>query len=101
MRPEISALSVPVTRIAVGASTAPIDEPMLNQPIATERSRAGNHSVAALTPAGMPAASVMPSTPRKNARLPQPVASAAAAQASDHASAKTAKPILVPIASSM
>jgi hypothetical protein len=74
---------------------------MLNQPIATERSRAGNHSADALTPAGMPAASVRPSTPRNAARLCQPVASAAEAQASDQASANAKKPILVPIASRM
>ncbi len=73
---------------------------MLNQPIATERSLAGNHSVVAFTPAGMPAASVRPSRPRKKAMLCQPVASAALAQASDQARANTAKPILVPIASS-
>ncbi len=84
-----------------GASSAPMDEPMLNQPMPTERSLAGNHSVVALTPAGMPAASVMPSSPRKTARLAQPLASAAAAQASDQASANTAKPILVPTASRM
>lgn len=83
-----------------GAHRAPIEEPMLNQPIATERSRAGNHSVVALTPAGMPAASVNPSKPRKKAMLCQPVASAAQAQATDQASANTAKPILVPTASS-
>ena len=46
---------------------------MLNQPIATERSLAGNHSLVAFTPAGMPAASAMPSRPRKNARLRQSV----------------------------
>jgi hypothetical protein len=73
---------------------------MLNQPIATERSLAGNHSLVAFTPAGMPAASATPSKPRKNARLCQPVDHAAAAQASDHAIAKAAKPILVPMVSS-
>ena len=83
-----------------GASNAPTDEPMLNQPIATERSLAGNHSVVALTPAGMPAASVRPNTPRKKARLCQLVDHAAAAQATDQASAKRPKPSFVPIVSS-
>jgi len=93
----------PLCRIAHttsgGASNAPKDEPMLNQPMATERSLAGNHSVVALTPAGKPAASVMPSNPRRNAMLCQPLARAAPAQASDQAKAKTAKPSLVPMKS--
>lgn len=83
-----------------GASSAPTDEPMLNQPIATERSFAGNHSDDAFTPPGMPAASATPRMPRKSARLCQPVASAVAAHASDQAAAKIAKPIFVPSASS-
>src|SRR6202000_857533 len=84
-----------------GAPTPPPrGEPMLNQPIATDRSLAGNHSLVALTPAGMPAASARPSTPRNSARLRQPVAQAAAAQATDHASANAAKPSLVPTVSS-
>ena len=82
-----------------GAHRAPIEEPMLNQPMAIERSLAGNHSVVAFTPAGMPAASVRPSMPRNSAMLCQPVAMAAQAQATDQASAKTAKPSLVPMAS--
>ncbi|MNP35600.1 hypothetical protein D3C76_1289400 [compost metagenome] len=93
----------PLCRIAHttsgGASKAPSDEPILNQPIATERSLAGNHSVVALTPAGKPAASVMPSSPRMKAMLCQPVARAAPAQASDQAMANTAKPSLVPMKS--
>jgi len=84
-----------------GASTAPIDEPMLNQPIATDRSLAGNHSVVALTPAGMPADSVAPSKPRNTARPCQEVANAVAQQASDQARAKIANPSLVPMASSI
>src|ERR1700761_5949034 len=83
-----------------GANSAPIDEPMLNQPIATERSFAGNHSVVAFTPAGIPAASAAPSAPRDSAIVCQLVPSAVAAHATDHARANTAKPILVPTASS-
>ncbi|MNN95734.1 hypothetical protein D3C81_2145890 [compost metagenome] len=67
--------------------------------MATERSLAGNHSVVALTPAGRPAASVMPNSPRMNAMLCQPVAKAAPAQATDQAMANTAKPSLVPMKS--
>ena len=65
----------------------------------TERSLAGNHSVVALTPAGIPAASDIPNKPLKNAKLCHPVDNAAAAHASDHKKANTAKPILVPTAS--
>src|SRR5260370_33002163 len=79
-----------------GASSAPMDEPMLNQPIATERSLAGNHSLVAFTPAGMPPASAMPSTPRKNARLLQPVDHAPAAQAQYQDVGKRAKHVFDP-----
>jgi len=83
-----------------GAHTAPIEEPILNQPMAIDRSFAGNHSVVALTPAGIPADSASPRKPRNAARLCHPVASDAAAQAKDQANANNRKPIFVPSVSS-
>jgi hypothetical protein len=49
-----------------GAIRAPSDVPALNQPIATERSLAGNQRVATLTPVGIAADSLTPSSPRKS-----------------------------------
>src|ERR1700733_8371223 len=71
------------------ATPAPIDEPMLNQPVAIERSLAGNHSEVALRPEGMPAASVRPSMPRNTASEIQPLAAPCSMHAPDHAMAKS------------
>jgi len=57
---------------------------MLNQPVATVRSTGGNHSPTTLIPAGIAAASVRPSSPRKTAKLGQPVAKAWQQLAADH-----------------
>ena len=65
--------------------------PALKNPMATERSRAGNHSLTAFTPAGIAADSLNPRSPRKKARDSQPPAKPWAMLASDQATAKSAK----------
>src|SRR3954470_13389182 len=50
-----------------GAILAPTELPVLNQPVATERSLGGNQRVEVLTPDGMAAASLPPSRPRNRA----------------------------------
>src|SRR3954471_15377039 len=64
-----------------GAIMAPTELPVLNQPVATERSLGGNQRVEVLTPDGMAAASLTPSRPRNRAidcQLPENACNAAA-----------------------
>src|SRR3954453_10099482 len=82
-----------------GATMAPTELPVLNQPVATERSLGGNQRVEVLTPDGMAAASLTPSKPRKKAidcQLPENAWSAAAVPQS---SAAMAYPSLRPMKS--
>src|SRR5689334_25105047 len=67
-----------------GATMAPTELPVLNQPVATERSLAGNQRVEVLTPDGIAAASLMPSRPRNRAMVCQPPANACKAAAVPH-----------------
>src|SRR6516162_10577056 len=83
-----------------GANKAPSDVPALKKPTATERSLAGNHSEIALIPAGIAAASVNPSNPRKAAREPQPPAKACNTLDKDQAIANNVNPDLMPRKSS-
>jgi len=50
------------------STTAPRHEPLLNNPMAKARSRAGNHSEIAFTPPGQLPASPSPSRNRQNLR---------------------------------
>ena len=83
-----------------GAIMLPTLVPIWNALVASGRSRGGNHSDTVLAPAGIAAASVAPSKPRKNARLGQPVAKAWAMFDSAQPIAKRKKPSRVPSASS-
>ncbi len=83
-----------------GATSAPTDEPMLNQPVAIERSLAGNHSDVARKADGKPAASVTPSMARNTASDTQLPAVLCRMQTTDQAPANSAKPSLVPSTSS-
>src|ERR1700691_4221034 len=67
-----------------GARIAPMDEPLLKTPEASDRSSAGNHSATSFTPAGWLPASPMPSRKRKMPRLRAPAASAHSISAADH-----------------
>src|SRR3954447_21222129 len=84
-----------------GAIMAPTELPVLNQPVATDRSLAGNHRVEVFTPDGIAAASLTPSNPRKKAidcQLPEKACRAAAVP---HRKAARAYPSLSPIRSVM
>jgi hypothetical protein len=79
-----------------GASTAPTFDPALNTPVASARSRRGNHSAVVFTAAGKFPASPSPrkkrATPNPNAEL----ARACPAAASDQATSAMAYPARVP-----
>ena len=67
-----------------GASMAPKAEPLLKMPLASARSRSGNHSATTLTPPGQLPASPIPSRNRNAPRLQGPVAKACSTAAPDH-----------------
>src|SRR3954453_6981606 len=79
-----------------GAIIAPTELPVLNQPVAIERSLGGNQLVEVLTPEGMAAASPMPSMPRNTASACQLPANAWSAQAVPQVRAKIKYPSLRP-----
>src|SRR5438270_13265992 len=83
-----------------GAAIAPTDEPMLNQPVATERSLAGNHSPTTFNPAGITDDSAPPKRARQRLNCHQFTASPCSMLAADQANANSAKPIRVPTRSS-
>jgi hypothetical protein len=58
----------PRKAISGGATMAPTAAPLLNKPMAVERSSGGNHSPASLIPAGQLPASPIPS---KNLQIPK------------------------------
>src|SRR6185369_15117631 len=84
-----------------GATTAPKDDPVLNNPNAMDRSFGGNHSATALPEPGNPPPSPMPSrkrnTPRPSTDDTVPVRKFAA----DHQTIITAYPRRVPSQSMM
>src|SRR5215216_2126942 len=84
-----------------GAIMAPTELPVLNQPVATERSLGGNQLVAILTPDGIAAASPMPSMARKPAMACQLPAKAWSMQAVPQVRAKRKYPSLSPMKSVM
>jgi hypothetical protein len=70
--------------------------PAFIMPIAVERSCVGNHSAIALVAAGNPPPSPIPSRNRHTASIGTLVASPWLAQASDHHSMISRKPLRVP-----
>src|SRR3954469_14454356 len=84
-----------------GAIIAPTELPVLNQPVAIERSWGGNQLVDILTPEGMAAASPIPSRARKPAMDCQLPAKAWSAQAVPQVSANKKYPNLSPMKSVM
>ena len=75
--------------------------PALKMPTARARSFTGNHSLTALTPAGMLAASVTPSSARKNASCGSERARACSMLAIDQPVANSISPRRVPSQSTM
>ena len=73
-----------------GVIIEPIDEPELNQPVAIERSRDGNHTVDILVPVGIATASLKPNSARKPAIDSQPVERPCSAAARPQTKAATA-----------
>src|SRR6185437_9048410 len=79
-----------------GAMTAPRAVPAFMMPIASERSRTGNHSETTFVAAGKPPPSPMPRRKRLAINMPNPVARPWLAQARDHQSMMNKKPVRVP-----
>jgi len=84
-----------------GATTAPRHEPLLNNPMAKARSRAGNHSETALTPPGQLPASPNPSRKRNSPKWSAELATACSMAATDHQVMVNEKPRRVPSQSMM
>jgi hypothetical protein len=85
-----------IAAIAGGATTAPTAVPALMMPIASERSRAGNHSETALVAAGNPPPSPTPRRKRLTISDRKPVARPWLAEAIDQPIITISRPRRVP-----
>ena len=82
-----------------GDRAPPTAAPVLKMPMASARSRTGNHSAIAFAAPGQLPASPNPSTKRQEAKLATERAAAWAAAAMDQTTIEIVKPIRVPTAS--
>jgi hypothetical protein len=85
-----------IAAMAGGATTAPMAVPALMIPIASERSRAGNHSATAFVAAGNPPPSPTPRRKRLTSSERNPVARPWLAEARDQPIMMRSRPRRVP-----